>query len=86
MIKHAIEQHCSLDHIVELTIQILNTFNSSDVVVERVLADLIQVRKEGIYLIILSKLIIVESPDNIAVVLEKRSSFVNVKQESINMS
>ena len=60
LIKHAIEQHCSLDNIVELTIQILNTFNSSEVVVERVLADLNQVRKEkglvidGIYLIIMS--------------------------------
>ncbi len=42
----AIEQHCSLDCIVELTIQILNTFDSSEVVVERVLADLIQVGKK----------------------------------------
>jgi phosphopentomutase len=42
----AIEQHCSLDCIVELTIQILNTFDSSEVIVERVLADLIQVGKK----------------------------------------
>jgi hypothetical protein len=46
-IKIAIEQHCSLDHIVELTIQILNTFDSSEVVVERVLADLIKVRNKN---------------------------------------
>jgi hypothetical protein len=46
LIKIAIEQHCSLDHIVDLTIQILNTFDSSEVVVERVLADLIQVIKD----------------------------------------
>jgi hypothetical protein len=45
LIKMAIEQHCSLDNIVELTIQILNTFDSSELVVERVLADLIQVRR-----------------------------------------
>jgi hypothetical protein len=45
LIKIAIEQHCSLDDIVELTIQILNTFDSSEAVVERVLADLIQVKK-----------------------------------------
>lgn len=44
LIKIAIEQHYSLDDIVDLTIQILNTFDSSEVVVERVLADLIQVK------------------------------------------
>jgi len=46
-IKIAIEQHCSLDNIVELTIQILNTFDSSEVVVENVLADLIKVRNKN---------------------------------------
>lgn len=43
LIRIAIEQHCSLDDIVDLTIQILNTFDSSESVVERILADLIQV-------------------------------------------
>ena len=44
LIKIAIEQHCALDDIVQITIQVLNSFNSSDVIVERVLADLIQVK------------------------------------------
>lgn len=43
LMKIAIEQHCSLDNILELTIETLNVFDSSEVVVERVLADLIQV-------------------------------------------
>ena len=47
LIKIAIKQHCSLDDIVDLTIQILNTFDSSEATVEHVLADLIQVRKKN---------------------------------------
>ena len=43
LITVAIEQHRSLDHIVDLTIQVLNTFDSSETIVERVLADLIKV-------------------------------------------
>ena len=43
LITIAIEQHRSLDHIVDLTIQVLNTFDSSETIVERVLADLIKV-------------------------------------------
>lgn len=45
LIQIAIEQHYALDNIVQITIQVLNSFNSSDVIVERVLADLIQVNK-----------------------------------------
>ena len=44
LMKIAIERRCSLDHIVELTIQVLHSFDSTEDVVERILADLIQVR------------------------------------------
>ena len=46
LIKIAIEQHCALDDIVQITIHVLNSFNSSDEIVERVLADLIQVGQD----------------------------------------
>jgi hypothetical protein len=46
LIQISIEQNCSLDQIVELTIRILDIFQSSDTIVERILADLIQVNIE----------------------------------------
>lgn len=46
LIQIAIVQHYALDEIVQITIQVLNSFNSSDMIVERVLADLIQVKHQ----------------------------------------
>ncbi|CAF3382089.1 unnamed protein product [Rotaria sp. Silwood1] len=57
LIKIAIEQHCSLDYIVELTIQILNTFDSSDIVVERVLADLMQLESSRRFYFLLTSIV-----------------------------
>ncbi|CAF0848180.1 unnamed protein product [Rotaria sordida] len=57
LMKIAIEQHCSLDHIVELTIQILNTFDSSEGVVERVLADLMQLESSRRFYFLLASIV-----------------------------
>ncbi|CAF2944412.1 unnamed protein product [Rotaria sp. Silwood2] len=57
LMKIAIERHCSLDYIVELTIQILNTFDSSEVVVERVLADLMQLESSRRFYFLLASIV-----------------------------
>ncbi|CAF3531422.1 unnamed protein product [Adineta steineri] len=57
LIQIAIERHCSLDSIVELTIQILNTFDSSEVVVERVLADLIKLESSRRFYFLLASIV-----------------------------
>ena len=57
LIQKSIEEHCSLDQIVELTIRILDTFESSDVVVERVLADLIQLEASRRFYFLLTSIV-----------------------------
>lgn len=57
LIQKSIEQHCSLDQIVELTIRILDTFESSDDVVERVLADLIQMESSRRFYFLLTSIV-----------------------------
>ncbi|UJR36748.1 hypothetical protein I4U23_029463 [Adineta vaga] len=57
LISISIEQHCSLDLIVELTIQILNTFDSSETIVERVLADLIKLESSRRFYFLLASIV-----------------------------
>ncbi|CAF0922372.1 unnamed protein product [Adineta ricciae] len=57
LITVAIEQHCSLDHIVDLTIQVLNTFDSSETIVERVLADLIKLESSRRFYFLLASIV-----------------------------
>ena len=57
LIKIAIEKRYSLDHIVKLTIQILNSLNSSDEIVERVLADLIQLDSSRRFYFLLASIV-----------------------------
>ncbi|CAF5119594.1 unnamed protein product, partial [Rotaria magnacalcarata] len=57
LMKIAIEQHFSLDDILELTIQILYVFDSSEVVVERVLADLIKLESSRRFYFLLASIV-----------------------------
>lgn len=57
LIKIAIEQRYALDDIVQITIQVLNSFNSSDAIVERVLADLIQLESSRRFYFLLASIV-----------------------------